>query len=133
MGFWVKSLSDKSPRSVMSAEFPIGGNAIWLHCLKLVLTSFGFAKLFGMKLTSTSFPCTQFRTSDKAIICNEIELNWCCQSISKCRREGFHCSCDWDLISNASFKTTYIVQVFLTCTCTMIKTHKQGWLVGFYF
>ena len=71
MGLSVKSLSARSPRSEMSAVVPLGGNPISLHCLKLVLTSFGFERLDGMSLTSTSFPCTQYKISEKTIICNE--------------------------------------------------------------
>ena len=48
IGLSVKSLSDKSPIEEMSESEALGGNAISLHCLKLVLTSFGLDNFAGM-------------------------------------------------------------------------------------
>ena len=48
IGFWVKSLSDRSLKAFMLDSVPLGGKAIWLHCLKWLLTSFGLARFEGM-------------------------------------------------------------------------------------
>ena len=48
MGLSVNSLSARFPREVMSEVVALGGNPISLHCLKLVVTSLGFARLAGM-------------------------------------------------------------------------------------